>query len=278
MPNPGKESFIPPFTNPLETYPGLTINDLNRYLPAIQTVDDISMTSDQMKEGLFLSTCLDGMQQLPDRSIDLIITEPPKDPWSEINDQGSQMTLQEYYQWNEKWLDQSYRVLKNTGGLYLLCDWPESSMYHGLISNRFMVQTRITWRDQGDKRQPRNPTWKNEIGDIWFATKSENFLFDLRAVSLESDQKELISVSKNGSQTNFWMDIPEVNDGNIRKPDKLVSKILNTSSFKLNWVLDPFMNCGDVGVASKRYGRRFIGFETNKDLLLLSMKRIDQEG
>ena len=278
MPNPGKESFIPPFTNPLETYPGLTINDLNRYLPAIQTVDDISMTSDQMKEGLFLSTCLDGMQQLPDRSIDLIITEPPKDPWSEINDQGSQMTLQEYYQWNEKWLDQSYRVLKNTGGLYLLCDWPESSMYHGLISNRFMVQTRITWRDQSDKGQPRNPTWINEIGDIWFATKSENFLFDLRAVSLESDQKELIPVSKNGSQTNFWMDIPEANDGNRRKPDKLFSKILNTSSFKLNWVLDPFMNCGDVGVASKRYGRRFIGFETNKDLLLLSMKRIDQEG
>ncbi|SVC63517.1 uncharacterized protein METZ01_LOCUS316371, partial [marine metagenome] len=107
MPNSGKESFIPPFTNPLETYPGLTINDLNRYLPAIQTVDDISITSDQMKEGLFLSTCLDGMQQLPDRSIDLIITKPPKDPWSEINDQGSRMTLQEYYQWNEKWLDQS---------------------------------------------------------------------------------------------------------------------------------------------------------------------------
>ena len=188
------------------------------------------------------------------------------------------MTLQEYYQWNEKWLDQSYRVLKNTGGLYLLCDWPLSSMYHGLISNRFMVQTRITWRDQGDKGQPRSPTWKNEAGDIWFATKSENFLFDLRAVNLESDQNESISVSENGTQTNFWMDIPGVSDGNRRKPAKLFSKILNTSSFKLNWVLDPFMNSGDVGVASKRYGRRFIGFETNKDLLLLSMKRIDQEG
>jgi site-specific DNA-methyltransferase (adenine-specific) len=95
---------------------------------------------------------------------------------------------------------------------------------------------------------------------------------------LESDQNELISVSENGLQTNFWMDIPGVSDGNRRKPAKLFSKILNTSSFKLNWVLDPFMNSGDVGVASKRYGRRFIGFETNKDLLLLSMKRIDQEG
>ena len=37
------------------------------------------------------------------------------------------------------------------------------------------------------------------------------------------------------------------------------------------------MRNGDVGVSSKKIGRRFIGFETNKDLLLLSMKRIDQK-
>ena len=41
------------------------------------------------------------------------------------------------------------------------------------------------------------------------------------------------------------------------------------------WVLNPFSGLGDVGVACKKNGRRFIGFETNKDYLLLSMKRID---
>jgi DNA modification methylase len=55
-------------------------------------------------------------------------------------------------------------------------------------------------------------------------------------------------------------------------------RILQTSSFKLNWVLDPFMRTGDVGLATKQCGRRFIGFETNKDSLLLAMKRIDQKG
>ena len=29
--------------NPLETYPGLNIDDLNKYLPAIRTVEDINM-------------------------------------------------------------------------------------------------------------------------------------------------------------------------------------------------------------------------------------------
>ena len=57
--------------------------------------------------------------------------------------------------------------------------------------------------------------------------------------------------------------------------EELLFKILDASSFKLNWVLDPFMGFGDVGVACKNNGRRFIGFETNKDYLLLAMKRID---
>lgn len=188
------------------------------------------------------------------------------------------MTLQEYYQWNEKWLDESYRVLKNTGGLYLLCGWQVSGMYHGLLSDHFMVQTRITWRNKQGKVQPRIPTWRNEIGDIWFVTKSEDFLFNLRAVNLESDRKKMISESENKLQTNFWIDIPYITDEAGRRSGKLYSKILDASSFKLNWVLDPFMRNGDAGVASKRCGRRFIGFETNKDLLLLSMKRIDQEG
>ena len=40
------KSFGPIFENPLENSPGLTINDLNRYLPAIQTTEDISISTD----------------------------------------------------------------------------------------------------------------------------------------------------------------------------------------------------------------------------------------
>ena len=43
------------YNNPMETFPGLTIDDLNRYLPAIQTVEDMSMTLESLKEGIFLA-------------------------------------------------------------------------------------------------------------------------------------------------------------------------------------------------------------------------------
>ena len=73
------KSFEPIFDNPLGNSPGLTINDLNRYLPAIQTTEDISTSTDNMKEGLFLSEGSQGLKKLPDQSIDLIITEPPRE-------------------------------------------------------------------------------------------------------------------------------------------------------------------------------------------------------
>ena len=271
------KSFQPLFNNPLESSPGLTINDLNRYLPAIQTLEDLSMTADQMKEGLFLSDGSIGLKNLPDQCIDLIVTEPPREPWLDIDSRGSQMTLQEYYDWNQNWLLDAHRVLKNTGGIYLLSDWSNSSMYYGLLSNNFIIQNRITWHNRSAEMRSMSSTWKNQSGDIWFATKNDDFLFDNHAVSLKSDRNELIYRRNERLQTNFWLDIPVVKNQDARYSDKLYAKILEASSFKLNWILDPFMRNGDVGVSAKKTGRRFIGFETNKDLLLLSMKRIDQK-
>ena len=270
------KSFTPDIIDSLDNQPGLTINDLNRYLPAMQTGEDIQMKREKLQEGLFFTDGLDGLKKIPDRSIDLIITEPPRDPWLDVDKRGSQMTLQEYYQWNQNWLSEAHRILKITGAIYLICDWHSSNMYFGLLSDQFIIQNRITWQNQNAINKSKTPTWKNQSGDIWFVTKSDDFLFNSHAVSLKSDREELIQDREKKSQTNFWMDIPKVNDQNSRISNKFYLKLLEASSFKLNWVLDPFMRNGDVGVNSKKLGRRFIGFEANKDLLLFSMKRIDQ--
>tara|TARA_B100000287_G_scaffold101105_1_gene93272 strand:+ start:708 stop:1550 length:843 start_codon:yes stop_codon:yes gene_type:complete len=270
------KSFKPDIIDSLDNQPGLTINDLNRYLPAMQTGEDIQMKKDKLQEGLFFTDGLDGLKKIPDRSIDLIITEPPRDPWLSIDKRGSQMTLQEYYQWNQNWISEAHRILKITGAIYLICDWHSSNMYFGLLSDQFIIQNRITWQNRNAKNKSKTPTWKNQSGDIWFVTKSDDFLFNSHAVSLQSDREGLIQDREKKFQTNFWMDIPKTNDQNSRISNKLYLKLLEASSFKLNWVLDPFMRNGDVGLNSKKLGRRFIGFEANKDLLLLSMKRIDQ--
>tara|TARA_B100001996_G_scaffold274586_1_gene215332 strand:- start:85 stop:912 length:828 start_codon:yes stop_codon:yes gene_type:complete len=264
----------PLFTNPLETYPGLTIDHLNKYLPAIRTVEDITLTKENMVEGIFLAKCLEGLKQIPDDSIDLLIATPPDDPWAAIDGSREPMTLQEYYQWNNAWLIESHRVLKNTGAIYVFTPWEYSGMYQGLITNLFKVQSRITWRKKMLNPANKIQTWDNDTSDIWFATKTDDFLFNQTVVGLKSSEDN--DLVDDVIRSNLWLDIPNLPEENGIIPQKVISRILNASSFKLNWVLDPFMGTGDVGVAAKMSGRRFIGFETNKDHLLLAMKRIDE--
>ena len=90
----------PLFTGPMEAVSGLSINDLNKYLPAIQKVADLYMSTDQMKDGVFLGLGSDGLKKIPDNSIDLIIVEPPESPLQRSDKSRKRMTINEYHDWN----------------------------------------------------------------------------------------------------------------------------------------------------------------------------------
>jgi len=271
----------PLFSQSIEPVSGLTISDLNRYLPAVHKVEDISMTAESMQEGLFLGFGLQGLQKLPDSSIDLIMADPPETPLVTAMQNKSPMKLQEYYGWNDLWIRECQRVLKNTGVIFLLTGWRYSGMYQALLSNYFKIQTRITWRDRSFQKKADSKTWHNHLSDIWFASKTGDFYFNKKLINnIEEDNQSIFFTEIESS--NLWNDILDIQTGGQTKlegdkPEQLIQRILETSSLKLNWVVDPFMRCGGVGAAAKRLGRRFIGFEAIQDRLLIAMKRIDNE-
>jgi len=275
------EKKEPLFTGPMEAVSGLSINDLNKYLPAIQKVDDLYMSTDQMKDGVFLGLGPDGLKKIPDNSIDLIIVEPPESPLQSLDKSRKRMTINEYHDWNNKWLKDSTRALKPTGAIYLICGWKFSGMYQSILSNYFQIQTRITWRNTSPKSQTKPLTWINRTSDIWFATKSNEFMFNQEAVTDETNNLKSGGPTELGV-TNLWSDIMDIQVGATvkmegDKPEQLIQRILTASSFKLNWILDPFARSGGIGVIAKKMGRRFIGFESDQDRLLMAMKRIDSE-
>ena len=275
------EKKKPLFTKPIEAVSGLSINDLNKYLPAIQKVDDLYMTTEQMKDGVFLGLGSDGLKKIPDNSIDLIIVEPPESPLQSLDKSRKRMTINEYHDWNNKWLKDSTRILKPTGAIYLICGWKFSGMYQSILSNYFQIQTRITWRNTSPKSQTKPLTWINRTSDIWFATKSNEFMFNQEAVTDETNNLKSGGPTELGV-TNLWSDIMDIQVGATvkmegDKPEQLIQRILTASSFKLNWILDPFARSGGIGVIAKKMGRRFIGFESDQDRLLMAMKRIDSE-
>jgi site-specific DNA-methyltransferase (adenine-specific) len=62
---------------------------------------------------IYLMDCMEGMKQIPDKSVDLIVTDPPynigKAKWDKINN---------YIEWCGAWLIECQRVLKDNGSLY----------------------------------------------------------------------------------------------------------------------------------------------------------------
>ncbi len=272
MDNPENSKLGPLFTKPLEPTMGLTIADLNRYLSAIRRVEEMDML-DGPKEGLFLGDGLSGMQALPDDSIDLVVADPPNSPWEGPDLQGKPLTLAEYFQWNQVWLQECRRILKATGAIYLFSDWRSSGMYHALLSEIFKLRTRITYRQAGTPSESPVKGWRSALGDVWFATKSNDFFFRASEQGHE-DYRDVLP------RSNLWGDIIEARRESTapvrgEKPELVLRRIILASTTKLNWVVDPFMRAGGTGVAAKKLGRRFIGMEVNQDNLLLAMKRID---
>ena len=268
------EYQTPLFMNPLEPVAGLTINDLNKYLPAVMKPEEIVMTGDTMFEGLFLADAIEGLARIPDCSIDLIVTSPPEHP-NIIGSHGQKYTLQEFYQWSQGWMKEARRVLKDSGSLYLATNWHLSGMYQSLISDYFQIQTRISWKNRNLKQGKNSKVWVNESADLWFATKSSEFTVNQSYLGKAKEE------DSNAPQlSNFWSDLGILGDLGIEDyddfiPSRVIERIIRASTFKLSWILDPFAGFGASGVAAKTLGRRFIGFEQDQDQLLISMKRID---
>ena len=60
--------------------------------------------------------CIEGMKQIPDDSIDLIVTSPPYNIGIDYDVYDDKKPWDEYYAWCEEWLKECYRVLKKDGG------------------------------------------------------------------------------------------------------------------------------------------------------------------
>ena len=59
--------------------------------------------------------CIEGLKQLEDNSIDLIVTSPPYNLGIEYDSWDDKMSWTDYLKWCEKWLQECYRVLKDDG-------------------------------------------------------------------------------------------------------------------------------------------------------------------
>lgn len=232
---------------------------------------------------------------LPDGCVDLLCVDPPYNRYKTFNDRAFRATPDDAYEaWLERHFAKLVRLLKPTASVYVCCDWRSSPAVYRVLARRLIVQNRITWEREKGRGALRN--WKNSSEDIWFATVSGEYTFNIEAVKLkrrvlapyrdssgapkdwneEAGQKYRLT-----SPSNLWTDLtvpfwsmPENTDHPTQKPEKLLAKLILASSNEGDFVFDPFLGSGTTSVVAKKLNRRYCGVEIDEAYCLLAEKRL----
>ena len=69
--------------------------------------------------------------------------------------------------------------------------------------------------------------------------------------------------------------MPENTDHPTQKPEKLLAKIILSSTNKGDVVFDPFLGSGTTAVVAKKLGRKFVGIEVDEYYCCLAEKRLE---
>lgn len=272
----------------------LTVEEGKVYLDRCIKVDDRTDVESILDKTL-LGDTFEILSFMPEKFIDLLIVDPPynidKDFHGNKFKKSADIIYEEY---TKEWIEKILPLLKSTASVYVCCDWKSSIVIAGVLKKYFHIQNRITW--QREKGRGALSNWKNGMEDIWFATMSKDYTFNVEAVKSRrrviapykvdgkpKDWEETLEGNfRNTYPSNFWDDISipywsmaENTAHPTQKPEKLLAKLILASSNEEDIVFDPFLGSGSTSVCAKKLGRHYVGIEQNEQYCIWAEKRLE---
>ena len=265
---------------------------LERCIKIENPVSNISLILDKTVTGDMFEIC----PMLPRESVDLVIADPPYNLTKTFNGNTfSKKKTEAYEAYTRRWLSLVYPILKPEGSIYVCCDWETSLIIGKVLMEMFKVRNRITW--QREKGRGAKANWKNGLEDIWYATKTDKYTFNVDAVKIRrkviapyrvdgkpKDWMETVRGNyRDTCPSNFWDDItipfwsmPENTAHPTQKSEKLIAKIMLASSNPGDIVFDPFLGSGTTSVVASKLKRHYLGIEIEEQYCVWAEQRLER--
>jgi len=232
------------------------------------------------------------MGLLPPKKIDLIITDPPfainfKASKANYNRTASRVMKgyneikpEDYYDFTYGWMVEAYRILKESGSMYVFSGWNNlKDILSSLDEVGFVTVNHIIWKYQfGVVTKKKFVTSHYHCLYVCKNPKKRIF-FPFSRFKQKSKTKEGRSLHYKDKE-DVWEIKREYWTGDEKTPTKLpaelIKKIIQYSSKKNDIILDPFLGSGQVAIVSKSLGRKYIGYEIVKKYYNFAKKRLDK--
>ena len=226
------------------------------------------------KVKLLHGDCLNEIKKIPDKFIDLIITDPPYPTTArgsagnsggmlqkDINKKGLVFTHNDID--CEKYVPEFYRVLKDGSHCYVMTNHVNLiHMLNTFTANGFHFIKSLIW-NKG-----------NKIMGQYYMSQFEYILFFRKGRGVKINNcgtSDIISVPNKKQKGEDGKNLHDT-----EKPVELMKILVENSSKENGIVLDPFMGIGATGVAALNTNRNFIGIELDEKYYNIAKERINQ--
>lgn len=261
--------------------------------------------------------CLTELSKLKSNSVDLIYLDPPfftnkrhkstSRSNKDISFEDNWNSKEQYIQYMSERLKEAYRVLKETGNIFVHCDNNASYIFRDILEEIFgssNFQSEIIWTYKRWSNSKRGLI--NAHQTILFYSKTNKFKFNriytnyspttnvdqlLQERVRDGNNKTIYKRDSKGNTiapkvkkgvplSNVW-DIPYLNPKAkervgypTQKPLALLERIIRLGSDPGDVVLDPFCGSGTTLVAAKLLDRKYIGFDVSADAIDITNSRL----
>jgi len=258
---------------------------------------------------LHLGDCVEGMRQLPDESVDLVVTSPPYNLGIAYGTYDDTKEQNEYLNWSLEWAREVQRLLKPEGSFFLnIGASPKAPwMPHELaltLRPLFCLQNTIHWIKSitvepkggepvsvGHFKPINSPRFLNDCHEFVFHfTKSGKVTIDRLAVGVPYAHKSNISRwghtggrDRRCRGNNWFIPYETIVSRDRERPHPATFPVelarrcirLHGGSPEEMTMLEPFLGIGHAAIAAGQLGiGRLIGFEIDEGYLSEARERL----
>jgi site-specific DNA-methyltransferase (adenine-specific) len=253
--------------------------------------------------------CVEVMKELPEGSIDLIVTSPPYGVNIAYDVYDDTTTINQYLEFSEKWLNETYRILKDDGRICVNVPYEINLKERGgrifVVSEIWNVMKKIgyNWFGIIDLEEDSPHRSKTTAWGSWMSP-SQPYLYNPKECVIIAYKNSPKKLKKGEPQ---WKGEPTITEEGKTKivyqeEDKkdfmelvfgqwkylndsrpmtkatfsmdIPTKAIKILSYKNDIVLDPFNGSGTSCVAAEILDRRWIGIELSPNYAEIARQRI----
>ena len=245
---------------------------------------EAELEKELLKPWLMLGDCLERMKEIPDGSVDMILTDPPYGTTACKWD--SMIPLEPMW-------EQLKRIIKPNGAIVMTASQPFTTTL--IASNMKMFRYCWVWKKSkatnflNAKKQPlrkhedicvfykKPPTYKPQM------TKGDPYTKGIRKNQLTGSYGDFSAIEvKSEDGMRYPTDVvyfkTAESEGAVlhstQKPVALMEYLIKTYTNEGETVLDFTMGSGSTGVACKNLNRKFIGIELDEEYFKIAQDRI----